>query len=237
MPFDESKFRLSVETGAVDRVSELGLPSHLNLFGSLRFQNFESEWSDETMKDLQIKDILHYLHIQSPAGSAEARSAVTRYLSLNKTMSNVVAYAFLQYVETRVDEETWTDIGRCISLYHEVLASVRKPYKSKWYKKEIVVNDKVKYTWVNVSPGVEPKPIYGYHLRKDLRRAAGLSVSDKRSMECSFAIAGWKSRTQLLQGDYGAMDRFGVHTPFFKELMEVTWHPKHRFKNGFDEED
>lgn len=230
MPFDENKFRVSVETGGIDTLKELGLPAQLRIFGTLLTINFLYMTADRTYqaKDFLIKDIFRHMHIQAPAGPKEARAAVTRYLARNKTMSDKIA---AHYVSSLKNEETWAEIGRCITMYHEVLKSVRRPFKSKWYKKETLCNDEVKYTWVNVSQGVEPKPLYGYCELERVRREAGLSTNRIRIRVCHMAMIAWKTHIKEEQSENRTMGRISVYGPLFEELMKAAWHPKRHLKN------
>jgi hypothetical protein len=170
------------------------------------------------------------MHIQAPAGPVEARSAVKRYLGRNKTMlDDYIIY----YIDSLEDDETWSEIGRCIALYHEVLVSVRKPYKSKWYKKEIQVNDEVKYTWVNVLQGFESKRLYGTEQMKDLRLAVGLCADKHHMFSCLSVVWRWKSYYQ--QSHEMCRAEYRVAS-LFEELIKVSCHPKRYFSNCIGED-
>lgn len=237
MPFDENKFRASVETGGIDTLKELGLPMHLRTFCTLLTINFFHLTSDRTYKtkDFLIKDVFKHMHIQAPAGPKEARSAVTRYLARNKSMSEKIAAYYINSLE---NEETWAVIGRCISLYHEVLTSVRRPFKSKWYKRETWVNDEeVKYTWVNVSQGVDPKPPHAYCALESVRKEAGLSTNRTRISVCYMEMVKWKSRINEEQSESRIMERISYRGPLFEELMKAAWHPKRYLRNCVGEDE
>jgi hypothetical protein len=231
MPFDENKFRVSVETGGIDTIKELGLPMHLRTFGTLLTINFLYMTSEPTYKTktFLIKDIFRHMHIQAPAGPKEARVAVTRYLARNQTMPGEIA---AYYVNSLESEEAWTVIGRCIALYHEVLSSVRKPFKSKWYKKETRVDDgEVKYTWVNVARGVDPKTPHAYCELASVRKAVGLSTNRTRISVCYMEMVKWKSCISEEQSESRIMDRISDRGPLFEELMRAAWHPKRHLRN------
>ncbi len=134
----------------------------------------------------------------------------------------------IYYIDSLEDDETWSEIGRCIALYHEVLVSVRKPYKSKWYKKEILVNDEVKYKWVNVRQGVESKLLYGEEQMKDLRLSVGLCADKHYMYACINVVCGWKSYYQRSDEMYRVEYRVAS---LFEELIKVSCHPKRYFSN------
>jgi hypothetical protein len=237
MPFDENKFRVSVETGGIDTIKELGLPMHLRTFGTLLTINYFHMTSELTYKTktFLIKDIFRHMHIQAPAGPNEARSAVTRYLARNQTMPDEIAAYYINSLE---NEETWTVIGRCIALYHEVLASVRKPFESKWCKKVTHVGDgEVKYTWVNVSKGVDPKPPRAYCELESVRKAVGLSINKTRISVCYMEMVKWKSYISEEQSENRIMDRISDRGPLFEELMRAAWHPRRHLRNCVGEDD
>jgi hypothetical protein len=221
MPLDENKFRVSVETGGIDTLKELDLPLHLRIFGTLLTINFfHTTSASYKTKDFLIKDVFRHMHIQAPAGPKEARAAVTRYLARNKTIPEKIAVAYTNGLD---NEEMWADIGRCIALYHEVLASVRRPFKSKWYKKES--------TWVNVSQGVEPKPLHGYCALGHVRIAVGLPADRTRILNCYMEMVKWKTHTKEEQAESRTMGRISVLGPLFEELMKAAWHPNRHLRN------
>lgn len=230
MPFDENKFRVSVETGGVDTLKELGLPMYLRVFATLLTINFSHMTSEWKTGDFLIKDVFMHLHIEAPAGPKEARYAVIRYLARNQTMPDGIATGYFNKLE---DEETWADIGRYIALYHEVLESVRRPFKSKWYKKETQTG----YTWVNVSQGIEPKPLHGYCALKHVRSEVGLKVDRTRITVCYMEMAKWKTHIKEEQAECRIMDRIRVHGPLFEELMKAAWHPKRHLMNCVGEDE
>jgi hypothetical protein len=233
MQFNEDRFRVSVETGGIDKVSTLGLPSVLNVMGAMLAMDGSVAELPAKKHDYKIKDLLHYMYIQSPAGPAEARSALIRYLRKNKTLRKSRVARFVQLVP----EDDLSVIGRCIAVYHEVLDSVRKPFKSKWYRKEVHENNKVKYTWVNVAPGVEPKPpayVLGGIVWQQKRVSVGLSVC---VLPCVSEMVYWKTYEQQLKSLYRTVDRFSAKTPLFEELIRVACHPRRYLRNCVDERD
>eukprot|EP00798_Chlamydomonas_sp_ICE-L_P028878 gene28878-32070_t len=154
MPFDETKFRVSVETGGVDTVKDLGLPSFLNVMGTLARMDGD-EPIPAAMKDHKIKDLLRY--IDAPVGAAEAGQALYNYVWAYEDIPGEYAESVGAFINA-VPDEDWSDIGRSIALYCEVFDSVSKPFVSKWFKKAVRANDEVDYTWININSKWVKKP-------------------------------------------------------------------------------
>ncbi len=169
MPFDENKFRVSVETGCIDTVKELGLPSHLNVVGTIAWidgdDNIPIVMKDHMLKEMFDKQMC--IRIDAPSGPKEARVALTNCLLMNDDISYELCCEFIN----AVPEGQWADIGRSIALYNEVFDSVRKPFNSKWSKDSA--------TWVNHKIGV-PAHVYEHSAWVDARLAVGLPVDDDR---------------------------------------------------------
>eukprot|EP00798_Chlamydomonas_sp_ICE-L_P017533 gene17533-23852_t len=155
MPFDEEQFRVSVETGGIDTVEALGLPSFLNVMGTLSRMD-GGERIPPVVKDHKIKDLLRF--IDAPAGTEEAGQALYNYVCAYEDIPGEYAES-VGVLISAVPDEDWADIGRSIALYNEVFDSVSKPFVSKWFKKAVRVNDDVNYTWITVNSKWVKKPV------------------------------------------------------------------------------
>jgi hypothetical protein len=245
MPFDENKFRVSIETGGIDTVNELGLPKFLNVIGTVAWIDGEDPLP-AVMKDQKIKEMFDEqmcLYIDYPAGPEEARHAVTNCIWANECLEGRYVNdteAFVNELMDIVEENQWIDIGRSIALYKEVFDSVRKPFNSKWSKKEFRVNGKDKVAWVNRKLGVDPKipaHVYEHSSWVDARLAVGLPVDYERWKLCSAAMLRWKTKTQQLESAHRVTGRINTGSPLFQELMNAACHPKRYFRNCVGEDE
>lgn len=233
MPFNEEQFRVSVETGGTDTVCNLGLPLSVNYIGNAFILDPYSLPDPETpMIDFRIAKLFANMYIQAPAGPAEARYAVRQYLDKNLYMTDRILTAF---INTGIPEEDWHVIARCIVVFHEVMASVAKPQESFWYRETTQSNGVEKYTWKNVivgDDGAPPPYVYGIDALKAKRRAVGLPSSNRTMRSCVKAVMHWTTYDRQHRAHEETAFRFGVDSPFFEELMNVSWHPRRHLNNG-----
>ena len=225
MPFDEKKFRVSVETGGIDTVNELGLPRYLNFVGNITwFNELPTLMKDHEIREMYGKMCIY--HAYPPASPEKARYAIEFCLW---AIDGILHHQVADLINS-VPEEQWKDIVWCIALYEKVFNSVRKPFNSIWSKRD----KKNRVTWINHNIGVDPKipaHVYEHSAWVDARLSVGLPVDDDRWKLSSSVMMCWDTKAQQSESATRVVGRINSGSPLFQELMETACHPERYFKN------